>query len=421
MAFPKLHKNIQVRILTSFLSRLLGSMIYPFMAIYFSGHFGSKFAGILLLIGVWIQIVVGFYGGYLADKIGRKKIMSIGIIIQLITYIFMALANSPILDSAWLTLIMFTLNGASGGLVYPATSALLIDSSTLENRTFMFSIQYWTSNVSFMIGSLLGGFYFEHHRFELFSGLAVCTAFTLILTIYIMTDSYVPKKVIGKVHVIKDIVHSYKVVVKDKAFMYFIFATVFLWSMESHSANFIAVRLAKEFKTEVVQFFHFTSFEVTGYKIIGFLNTENATLVVLFGIFISSWIRNKGMKNILYISILMYFIGYIVLSYSNSLWLIFIVGLILTFGEMFSTPIAHTYESEMMDESARGSYSAIGSFGGNLTQLAGAIGLTLYGWIGGYGMAAVIALCGVCSFYFFHISLKIHSEKMLKQKAMALE
>jgi DHA1 family multidrug resistance protein B-like MFS transporter len=391
------------------------------MAIYFSGFFGSKLAGFFLLVGVWIQIIIGFYGGYLADKVGRKRIMIVGIVIQIVTYFFMTIANSPMFESVWLTLIMFILNGASGGLVYPAASALLIDSSTPDNRTFMFSIQYWTGNVSFMIGSILGGFFFEHHRFELFLGLTACSVLTLLLTAFIMTDSFVPNKVVEKVHVIKDMARSYKVVVKDKAFMYLILATVFLWSMENHSANFIAVRLAKEFKTEMIYFFDFTSVEVTGYKIIGFLNTENAALVVLFGMFISSWIQNKEMKPMLYVSIFMYFLGHIFLSVTNSLWFIFIIGLIITFGEMYASPIVHTFEAEMMDESSRGSYSAFANFGGNLTQLAGALGLTIYGWIGGYGMAVVIALSGIVSFIFFHLSIKIHKDNKLKKVPTVIE
>lgn len=110
----------------------------------------------------------------------------------------------------------------------------------------------------------------------------------------------------------------------------------------------------------------------------------------------------------------MYFFGHVILSLTNSLGIIFLLGLIITFGEMFASPILQTYEAVMMDESVRGTYSAFSNFGNNLTQLVGALGLAKYGWIGDYVMATILAVCGLFSFMFFHYSLKAHEENSKK-------
>ncbi|MEB2495081.1 MFS transporter, partial [Peribacillus frigoritolerans] len=50
MGFWSMHRNIKIRIITSFLTRTVSTMIFPFMAIYFSVKLGSAIAGALLLI-----------------------------------------------------------------------------------------------------------------------------------------------------------------------------------------------------------------------------------------------------------------------------------------------------------------------------------------------------------------------------------
>lgn len=71
--FRELHPNIRARILIQFLSKIIGSMIFPFIAIYFSMEISSSIAGILLMINVIIQFLAGMYGGHLADIIGQKN------------------------------------------------------------------------------------------------------------------------------------------------------------------------------------------------------------------------------------------------------------------------------------------------------------------------------------------------------------
>ncbi|NYN49764.1 MFS transporter, partial [Salmonella enterica subsp. enterica serovar Typhimurium] len=75
------------RILIQFLSKIIGSMIFPFIAIYFSMEISSSIAGILLMINVIIQFLAGMYGGHLADIIGRKKLMVTGEFLKVIAFL----------------------------------------------------------------------------------------------------------------------------------------------------------------------------------------------------------------------------------------------------------------------------------------------------------------------------------------------
>ncbi|WP_391204485.1 MDR family MFS transporter [Psychrobacillus sp. L4] len=390
-------------------------MIFPFMAIYFTDRLGASITGGLLVLNVILGIISGFYGGYLADKVGRKKVMAVGLFVNVLAYPIMALANSPWFDSVWLTFILFTINGVSSSLSGPATEAMLIDSSTRENRTYMYSLSYWSLNISAMIGSLLGGFFFKEHLFELLIGLEIACIITLFLVLFIMTDEYIPKKVVKKVNIIRDVINSYKVVIVDKTFVIFTFAIVFLWSLEEHGVNYIAVRIAEEFKPIDLNFLNLPSLHLDGIKVVGFISMENTFLVVTFTMFAVAWIRKVDPKTMLYIGILCYTLGYIFLGFTNSIVIIIIAGFVNTIGEIIYTPVLSSIKAELMNENARAAYSAFSSFSYHLTRLIGALGITLYSWIGSYGMSVVITLSGIVSFFLFRASFKLKKtqQKML--------
>lgn len=149
--------------------------------------------------------------------------MVYGEIAQCIAFVFMALANSPLLDSPWLTFAMMLVQNASNGMISPAADAMLIDVSTKENRTFMYSINYWAVNLSVAIGSVLGGILFASHRFELILGLTAVSLFALALTVFFLQETYKPSTfdTASKGSILKDVFTSYKQVMQDQRFLLF--------------------------------------------------------------------------------------------------------------------------------------------------------------------------------------------------------
>ena len=191
------------------------------MAIYFSIKLGSAVAGALLLINVIASLVIGLYGGYVGDGLG-VKVMIIGQSIQVISIACMGVANSDYVDSPWLTFIFMLVNSLGSGLMNPATEAMLIDVSTPENRKVMYSINYWAINLSIAIGAIFGGLLFENYRLQLFIVLTLVAIITLYVMAVYMEEVYVARKTVEKKNVLKDMADSYKVVMKDKAFLIFV-------------------------------------------------------------------------------------------------------------------------------------------------------------------------------------------------------
>lgn len=401
-----LHRNIQIRILTSFLTRIVGSMIFPFMAIYFADKLGESVAGILLLINVGVSILTGFYGGYLADKVGRKKVMVWGQILTVFSYVIMTFANSPWLDSVLLTFLMMLINSVANGLINPAAEAMLIDVSTKESRTLMYSLNYWAINASVMIGSLVGGFFFKQYRFELFISLTIVAILTLILVAFLMTEGYKPQTTEPrKINILKDIAISYRTVMVDKLFIIFCIASTLILTLEFQRNNYIGIRVEKEFIPITLGFLH-----IDGMKMYSLLATENTLIIVLLTIFMAKWV-NKGPNHVmLTIGIATQSIGFSLLAIGHSIELLLLAGLIQTIGEMIYVPVRQSMLADMVNEEARASYMAINGLVFQGAKMLGTSGILLGAAIGSYGMAITFLVCGFASFILFQICHKRNAE-----------
>ncbi|WJQ81760.1 MDR family MFS transporter [Brevibacillus brevis] len=398
MSFSQLHPNIRIRIVTSFLTRLVGNMIFPFMAIYFSAKLGPAITGLLLVLTVCAQILMGFYGGYLADRWGRKKVMVYGQWIQCCALFIMMAANSPWLDSAWLTFAMMLVQNASNGMINPAADAMLIDVSTKENRTYMYGINYWSNNLSIALGSVVGGLLFATHRFELLLVLTVVSFLTLVIIAFSIKESYQPKPmpfVGSRTGILRDMVASYKLVMTDRRFILFSLGGMLIFAPEFQTPNYIAVRLGQEFAPQSIGLFDWFTVELTGLKIFSLIQLENTLLVVFFSLAVTKLIERLKEAPALYISGLMYIAGYSLIMYSNSLIVILAAVLISTIGELIHAPIRQTYLAQIVKDDLRSSYMAVNGLVVPGARIMGAVGITLGAVLPSYLMALLIFSLGV--------------------------
>ncbi|ANC17992.1 MFS transporter [Bacillus cereus] len=401
MGFWSMHRNIKIRIITSFLTRTVSTMIFPFMAIYFSIKLGSAIAGALLLINVIASLVIGLYGGYVGDRLGRKKVMIIGQSIQVISIACMGVANSDYVDSPWLTFIFMLVNSLGSGLMNPATEAMLIDVSTPENRKVMYSINYWAINLSIAIGAIFGGLLFENYRLQLFIVLTLVAIITLYVMAVYMEEVYVVRKTVEKKNVLKDMADSYKVVMKDRAFLIFCTASICTLSLEFQINNYLGVRLQKEFETVHFLFGNGFTFDLTGIRMLSWISAENTILVVLCSALLIKMLKSFNDLKILYVGLFIYTIGFTILGTSNSLWILLIAGLFQTVGEMMYVPVRQSIMADMVPNEARGSYMAINGMVFQVAKMNGALGVMLGSFLASWGMSALYFIVGMSSILLF--------------------
>lgn len=391
MRFRDFHRTIKIRIFESFLSRFIGGMIFPFMAIYLAKYFGVTVTGMLLLINVLVGIGITFIGGYYADQFGRKKIILFAETLRFLAFFAMMLFNSPWLHSPTVTFLMMTVNSICWGLAGPATQAMLIDVSTPEQRKLMYSITYWANNLSIAIGGALGGFLFEKYLFQLFIGLSGVSLLTVILIRFFIDESYSPNTtVLSTVQHIKQLVGNYQKVIQDRLFVLFTLAGVFILSMEFQLTNYIGIRLSNQMTLQ-----HFLFWDIDGIKMLGFLRTENTILVVLLILFSSRLVDRFKDRNVLVLSSLVFTIGYGVIAYSNHVWVLILMMLFLTIGEVFRIPVQQTYLASLPPDDARSSYMALNGLTFNLAMLISSVTVSISAFFSTAVMASLITGIGV--------------------------
>ena len=106
-------------------------------------------------------LIFGLYGGHIADVIGRKRTIEYGQIAMVIGYAIAMVNNSPWLVNPFVTFFGFLLAMIGSSLADPAEQAMMIDSSTPQNRRFVFALIYWILNIGVMIGAAIGGWFFR--------------------------------------------------------------------------------------------------------------------------------------------------------------------------------------------------------------------------------------------------------------------
>ena len=129
------------------------SMSIPFLAVYLTQVKGASAssAGLIIAVSSLIGIVASFYGGYVSDRIGRKKVMLLSIFGWTLVFVGFAFA-----DAIWVFFFMNALNGLCRALFEPTSKALLSDVTPSSIRLFVFNLRYTAINIGVIFGPLLG-------------------------------------------------------------------------------------------------------------------------------------------------------------------------------------------------------------------------------------------------------------------------
>ena len=128
--------NLGVMIVTTGLWTLAGNLTTPFLALYVLELGGSYVnIGEIFALGAVIKVIPGFLGGYLADKMGRKKIVYT--LSYMIASVALVRAFAP--DYRWLMLAA-VLEAVFMGFREPSMSSIIGDSTDPENRAMGYAL-----------------------------------------------------------------------------------------------------------------------------------------------------------------------------------------------------------------------------------------------------------------------------------------
>ncbi|RNC97247.1 MFS transporter [Lysinibacillus halotolerans] len=394
--FLSLHPNIRLRIVLSFFSKLMGSMIFPFMAIYFSKLINPFSASIIITLQLILQLVISLYGGFLSDILGRKKLMVMGELLKFLSFVGMFITTFGFYGADILMVASFLLTGISTGLSSPAAEAMLIDLSNPDTRTFMYAVNYWANNLSITIGIIIGGWFYTTHFPELLVVLTIISFITFLITLLGITEtlreSSSNKRTFSSD--LKEMVNSYKYVFKNRAFVFFTIAGISILGIEFQRNNYISVNLSENFKHVV-----FFGNVIDGVRLLSLLTVENTLIIVFLTSFIIKFVNNSNIVRFLYTGYLLFGIGFIIFSYSLEIYSLILGVLILSIGEIIYTATRQTLLADIIGKNNTGSFSAVSSMTFHVGKIIGSISIILGNYTGSIGIVVLIIILLIINFY----------------------
>ncbi len=408
MNFRNLHINVKIRLSDVFINSLSTSMYVPFMAIYFSNKIGVELTGFLMVAVVLVSLGIGLYASYFSDLIGRKHIIQAASLLRLAAVVTMTFANSPENSSTIATIIAFAAISVCGGIIEPIAEAMVIDSTTQENRKDIYTFMYWLVNLSTIIGSGAGGYLFSKHLFIILIISAILSLGSFLQILFFIKDVTPPtfeKKRPKQPNVLKDVLLHYKRVSTDFTFIIFTLATLLFFTLEFQTSNYIGIRLSKEFHTLSLFKHSIYQFSVNGTTMLGLLNVENTLVVITATLIIGKLIKSFNRSYVLIFGLLIYTGGFCVLGFSNSFILLLIAGFIATIGEIMFWPVRQEYLAELIPENARGSYMAINSVVVRGASVIASLFITIGAFITPFVVSTIYVILGVVSIGLFRYSI----------------
>ncbi|BCG59462.1 MDR family MFS transporter [Paenibacillus sp. URB8-2] len=140
-------------IIGTMFGRLVTSMSIPFLSIYLTKVLGASptQTGLTIAVSSLAGVSISFYGGYISDIIGRKKVMLVSIFSWAAVFVGFALAGH-----LWVFLIVNTLNGLCRAVFEPTSRALLSDITPGEHKLLVFNLRYAAVNLGVVFGPIIG-------------------------------------------------------------------------------------------------------------------------------------------------------------------------------------------------------------------------------------------------------------------------
>lgn len=419
-------KNLKIRLFGEGIMNITFWMFFPFLTIYFSEEFGKEKAGLLLVLSQLFSVLANLFGGYSADRFGRKKMMVISAFAQGIAFIGFAFANSPWLTSPWIGFICFSAVGFFGSLYWPASQAMVADIVDEKDRSNVFAIFYTSINIAVVLGPILGAIFYVHYRFELLLAAGLISMTLAFILSKWTRETFLAKKAVVDyenqkwydflLHQIKD----YKIIALDKTFFLFIVAGILSAQIFMQLDLLIPVYSKEVIDQQIVFSFGDWEMKVNGEQGFGLLLSENGLLVALLTVFVTKWMNKYNQRNVFISSSLMYAIAIFLFGQSEWIWSLIVAMAIFTMGELMVAGIQQTFISQLAPEDMRGKYFAAASLRYTIGRTIAPLSIPMTVWLGyqwTFIILTVIAIISAVLYgYMFHLFEKNGASNLSSQK-----
>jgi MFS family permease len=338
----------------TFLNRF-GTFVMPFLAIYMARQgFSAAQAGLVVSSYGAGHIVASMAGGHLADRIGRRHTIALSMFSSAIAMLALSQARGlPMI------LLLSSFAGAAAELYRPAATALVGDLVAPDQRVAAFGMYRFAINLGFAAGPATAGFLANKSFFFLFAGDAITSVLYGIVALFALPHG-VRSHTKGE-RATEALSH----VLRDRAFVYFLGATLCMAWIEFQLPSTVPLHLEK------------SGYAPSAY---GLLMSLNGVMIVLFELAITAWTQRLPAQPMIAVGYALTGVGVALTGLAAGMPMLAVTVVIWTTAEMIYAPVAGAYVSALAPERYRGRYMGVWHSMYSLGMLLGpAMGTWIYG------------------------------------------
>ena len=351
-----------------------GSATWSFMAIWAIEELQAKaelpFA---LLVGAVLAALSGFVGGYLSDRVGRRRVILFGQAVM-VGYPLLLLSLT---DVKWAGLAALSLAGMFGALGGSVAQAMVADLVAPERHQAAYASVRVAANVGVVVGPPIGGLLLVLGSWSaLFPTVAALSGVAWLIAYRFLPHrgDYAPEGAPDR--------GSLAVIFGDRRFLIFLGSAVFAW------LTYVAYEIV--LPVSIVDGY---GYEPQAW---GFLVWVNPLLVTLFQVRLTRATVAVAPAPKLVVAMLVMGLPFLLLVWTHTLLAIVFVVVVFVFGEMLWVPTSQAVVADLAPADIRGAYmGAFGSAPAIGFALAPLIGLQMRNSFGDEATWAMFAGIGV--------------------------
>jgi MFS family permease len=324
------------------------SLVMTFLSIYMYENLGMTMTqvGIADFITAIVGAVAAYAGGAACDVYGRKKVLIVGLVLQILSYLLISL-SIDVRVAIPLFVLALAFNSFNGSLYKTIPEVMVADVVEPGKRVEAYGLLRIGSNMGWVIGPVMGGAFLMFTSYANLFYITALTTFTyLLIAIFLLRDTR-PKAVPEKLK-LRDIA----VVAADKPFLMFCGLMLFMTIPYQQMYTLFSV-----YSSAYVGLDKFW---------IGVLFALSGSMVALFQYYISTRVSRHRMTAALAFSAVVFALGFGILSLSTAFFMPFMAMAVITFAEMVWAPASSTLQANMSPESMRGRYFGFNGLTGNV-------------------------------------------------------
>lgn len=386
-------RNLKVRLCGETIFNIFYWMYFPFIAIYFSQSLGLAWAGILMMVPPVLSLIAGLIGGSFADRFGRKRMMLWGVGIQFTMFILFAMSSI-----IWLDYLAFLGITIGKGLYKPASDAMVADTVSSEQRKEVFATFLTGSNLGTVIGPILGAWLFFDYRDLLLWSCASVLMIYLVFIYFWVEETLTSTSNEGLFSPIKQL-KDYIIILKDKKFSYYLLAGIFSVIAIMQLDLYLSVYIYDYVPNQTIV--SFVNYELSSEDVLGYILGINGVLFVIFVLPVTKWLKGWSDKKVFILSCLLAGFGMFAVGFTTNIWILSLLTIIFTFGEIVRAPVLYNFVSEYAPDNARGQYMAASNMQFTIGRLLAPIPVFLAAFFEPILIFSFILLCALISLIFY--------------------